>query len=103
MDVLDITNIIEKLRTLLESQKIPVVQMYIFGSAANQTMHEWSDIDVAIICQPFAQTRTQERHLLWNLGQNVSSRIEALSFRPEDFEDKYSTIIQEIKKKGIKV
>lgn len=92
-----------RLRSLLIQQKIPVVAVYLFGSAARGTASRWSDIDIAVVCNPFEKTPLQEYTAIARSAFSIDSSISVLYFRPEHFKNPYSGVVQEIKREGIAV
>lgn len=78
-------------------------QLLLFGSHAKGMQHQWSDIDVAVVHDAFLETRGREKSLLFEKGKSVHVRVELLSFRPEDLENRYSAIAQEVQRTGIAV
>ena len=92
------------LKLLLERHGFPVLQVMLFGSVAKGTPWEQSDIDIAVVHQPFAASRTEELRSLCRAEEGEElSNIEVVYFHPEDLQDKYSTLVQEVKKYGIPV
>lgn len=89
--------------SLLRKEGVPVRQLLLFGSHAKGKQHAWSDIDVAVIHDAFLPTRGKEKSLLFERGKSVHVRVEVLSFRPEDLENRYSAIAQEVRRTGIAV
>ena len=90
-----------ELKTLLKKKNIPVEQVFLFGSAAKETMHKWSDIDIAVVCQPFGATKHEENVTFLSIGHGLDLRIETVCLHPEDMNNKYSTLVQEVKKYGV--
>lgn len=89
-------------RTLLQ-RNIPVRQVLLYGSLAKNNAHQKSDIDIAVICEPFKPTRLEENVEVARAREDVDLRIETICLHPEDLENKYSTIAQEIMRHGIAV
>lgn len=92
-----------KLKDILLSQNIPVEKVFLFGSSARADTHAWSDIDVAVVHRPFLASHFDERIAIRRARRVLDLRIETISFRPEDFENKYFTLAQEVKEHGIPV
>ncbi|MBI1813077.1 nucleotidyltransferase domain-containing protein [Candidatus Peregrinibacteria bacterium] len=92
-----------RFKNALLQQGYPVEQVLLFGSHAKGTQRQKSDIDVAVICKPFLPTRMDEMGKFWIVASDVDLRIEPICLHPEDFDEKYSTIIQEVKRTGIAV
>ncbi|MDD5055523.1 MAG: nucleotidyltransferase domain-containing protein [Candidatus Peribacteraceae bacterium] len=92
------------LKMLLERHGFPVTQVLLFGSVAKGASHPRSDIDIAVIHLPFGNSRMEELHFLCRVEQEEDLRnIEVVYFHPEDLEDKYSTLVREVKKYGLPV
>lgn len=88
---------------LLKKEGFPLIQVFVYGSVATGKTHPESDIDVAVVCKPFAQSRHEENTALRRARWNIDLRIEPMSLHPEDLENKYHTIGQEVKREGIAV
>ena len=89
------------LKVRLQAAGYPVHQVYLFGSVAKGTTHRGSDIDVAVLCEPFLPTRHEENMVVRRLRRDLDLRIEPVCLHPADFENRYSTLIQEVKRDGI--
>lgn len=93
--------IIETAGRFLEEVKkhnITVIKAYLFGSQARGLAHEWSDIDIALICLPFAADQIDQNMMLWKLALQIDPRIAPVSLSPDDFEKEYMPLVPEIKK-----
>ena len=75
-------------------------QAILFGSYAKGQPKADSDIDIAIISRQFGIDSMDEIIFLRKLALRVDSHIEPIPLCPEDLEDKYSTLVQEIKRYG---
>jgi len=62
-----------------------------------------SDIDIAVISTQFGQDNLKEMMFLRKLALEIDSHIEPLPFTPQDLDDRYSTLSQEIKKYGVPI
>lgn len=92
------------LKMLLERHGFPVTQVLLFGSVAKGVPHPRSDIDIAVVHRPFGNSRMEELRSMCHVEQEKDLRnIEVVYFHPEDLDDKYSTLVQEVKKHGIPV
>jgi predicted nucleotidyltransferase len=92
-----------QLKEHLRQSSIPVEQMYLFGSIAKEEAHAWSDIDIAIIHRPFGPSRLQERIAIRKARRPIDLRIETVCLHPEDMQNRFSPIAQEVKQHGIPV
>ncbi|MEI8230432.1 MAG: nucleotidyltransferase domain-containing protein [Candidatus Peregrinibacteria bacterium] len=92
------------LKMLLERHGFPVTDVLLFGSVAKGSSHPSSDIDIAVIYRPFSHTRMEELRSMCLVEQEEDlQNIEVVYFHPQDLEDKYSTLVQEVKKHGFSV
>lgn len=91
---------IYKFLRLLKKKGIKVSQAILFGSYARGRANSDSDIDVAIVSAKFGKDYVMEMMFLRRLAVKVDSHLEPVPLSPEDLEDKYSTLIQQIKQYG---
>ena len=94
-------SVAQKLRRRLVRGHVPVQQIFVFGSAIKGRSHAWSDIDIAVICDPFLPSHFDELHQCNRTARTIDLRAEVVCLRPEDFRNMYSTLAQEIKQYGI--
>jgi len=92
-----------KLKVKLRQKGIPVKTIYLYGSVAKGETHPWSDVDIAVVCPPFRPTRHEENLEVSKNRWDIDLRIETICLHPEDFENKYWSLPQEVKKYGIPV
>ena len=85
----------------IQQAGIPVEAAYLFGSFAKHTTHQWSDIDICIVSPQFGKDYFDEAVKLRRLTWDIDDRIEPIPYRPEDLEDRYSTLAHEIKTHGV--
>ncbi|MBN1615069.1 MAG: nucleotidyltransferase domain-containing protein [Deltaproteobacteria bacterium] len=86
----------------LETIGIHVQQAILFGSYANGTHDEWSDIDLAIVSEDFEGNRFEDRNKIRKITLRVNSDISPMPFRPEDFNDS-DYFVKEILETGIRI
>ena len=91
------------LGSALRANGVPVRSLFLFGSQAKGTQHERSDIDVAVVCEPFGKDRVDEAGRLFVISADIDDRLEPVCLHPEDLDRKYSTLVQEIRRHGIEV
>ncbi|HLD71328.1 MAG TPA: nucleotidyltransferase domain-containing protein [Candidatus Peribacteraceae bacterium] len=92
-----------RFKQALRAAGVPFDSVIMFGSAARDTMHEQSDIDLAVVGKPYKGNRMDEQHALSRIRRGISYAIQPIWFYPKHLEDKYSTLAQEIRKDGIVV
>ena len=80
-------------------ERYKVDHLYLYGSYADGSYNEWSDIDLAVIVD---DTESHSREI-FSLGKDFDIRFDALGFRINDFNHSLLPIIPEIKKKGIQI
>ena len=93
----------KRFKQALQAAGVPFDSMIVFGSAARDSMHDQSDIDIAVVGRPYQGNRMDEQHVLSRLRQTVSYKIQPIWFYRKHLDDAYSTLAQEIKKDGIQV
>ena len=87
----------------LQKHGYPIRSVRLFGSVAQNKAHKWSDIDIAVICDPFLESKYDEKYLFCKEGRDIDIRIEIVCLHPKDFENKYFTLAKEIERYGIEV
>ena len=80
-----ITKLLEQFIHELEINQIHINKAILFGSYANGTFNEWSDIDLALVSDSFKGDRFKDRDLIRKIKLAVSSSLEPIPYRPEDF------------------
>jgi predicted nucleotidyltransferase len=86
----------------LANNNIAVEQAVLFGSYAQGTSNEWSDIDLAVVSKVFVGERFADRKKIRRIKLNVSSDLDPVPYRPEDFNDN-NPFVKRIIETGIKV
>lgn len=92
---------IYKFLRLLKKQGIEASQVILFGSYAKGNSNSDSDLDIVIVSNQLGEDVAEEMMVLRKLALKVDSHIEPLPLSPQDLEDPYSTLVQEIKRYGI--
>ncbi|MDE2019284.1 MAG: nucleotidyltransferase domain-containing protein [Patescibacteria group bacterium] len=98
-----VINQVREYKKILQADNLPVSGVYVFGSYAKGHATKDSDIDVAVVSPKFRSSWEALSYLYGKLPYGLGWLIEPIGFSPEDFENKYSTLVHEIKKHGIKV
>ena len=88
---------------MLEQQGISISKVILFGSYAKGKTHADSDIDIAVVSTQFGRDVAEEMMMLRKIALKVDSHIEPVPFCPEDLDDNFSTLAQEIKRYGVDV
>lgn len=99
-----VTQEIQKYINDLQSDRLPIRKVVLFGSYAQGRQHQWSDIDLCIVSPKFKNTFSALQYL-WSKRKltNIKYAIEPVGFSPKDFSDRYDSLIQEIKRTGIEI
>lgn len=85
---------------LLLCNHFDLESVYLFGSFANDTNREDSDIDVAVVVKNISGDFFAVNPLLWKLRRQVDDRIEPILIEKNN--DK-SGFLDEIKRTGIEI
>ena len=80
-----IINIIKKFIDEARKDNIRISQVVLFGSYANGTNHEYSDIDLAVVSEDFEGISFYDSQKLTKAMLRTSIDIETHPYRPEDF------------------
>ena len=97
-----INNIIRRFINELERNDIHITQAVLFGSYATGTYDDWSDIDLALVSDAFKGERFGDRSKIRLITLAISSDLEPLPFRPEDFTPD-DPFVQKILETGVRV
>ena len=90
---------------ILKQDKLPIKKAILFGSYAKGKQHKWSDIDLCIISPKFKNAFKALNYLSLKKPFDINTKyvIGPVGFIPEDFKNKYSSFIHEIKTTGIEI
>jgi predicted nucleotidyltransferase len=97
-----VKGIIDKYMAALKENNIPVNQAILFGSYAKGNYDNWSDIDLALVSEIFEGIRIKDRNKIRLITLKISSDIEVLPYRPQDFNTD-DPFVKEIIETGIKI
>ena len=98
----DIISKVKQFKQLLIDSSFPmkIESVYLFGSYANGTPHEHSDIDVALVVKRFKGDFLKVIPPIWKLRRQIDFRIEPhVIARDTD----YAGFINEIQRTGIQI
>ncbi len=99
MDKSEAINKVKEYRILLK-EYMHFENLYLYGSYANNTSREDSDIDVAVVVNRIDGDYFATNPLLWKLRRQIDDRIEPILIE-RDFDD--SDFLAEVKKYGIEI
>lgn len=97
-----IVSIIKEYIQEVTHHNITIDKLYLFGSYANGTASDNSDIDVAIVSKNFMGDRFLDRRTIIPLRRKIDRRIEPIPYRPEDFSES-DPLAAEILRNGIEI
>lgn len=99
MDKIEAVKKIKQYKILLQHH-FDVESVYLFGSFANETNREDSDIDVAVIVNNISGDFFAVNPLLWKLRRQVDDRIEPILI---DKNNDKAGFLEDIKRHGLKI
>jgi predicted nucleotidyltransferase len=88
---------------MLRRQGYPVERVVLFGSVVRNGAVEDSDLDIAVVCPPFAASRHEENMALRRLRRDIDVRIEPICLHPEDFRGRSFPLAREVERTGVDV
>lgn len=95
MDKKDVLDILRRFRSALESKKVHVEKMILFGSCAKGTAEKFSDIDVVVVSSDFDGKDLWARAtMLGAAAYQVFEPIQALAVTPQEWDGKTSTVCE---------
>ena len=97
--------ITQRFAGLVKNQGVPIQKVLLFGSRAKGNWHPWSDVDICVVSPQFGKNTSEEMDLLLRLTVQLKSRlpVEPIPFAPNDLNDKFSSLANEIRQHGISV
>jgi predicted nucleotidyltransferase len=100
----EVVEILKKYIMLLNEEGISVNKAFLFGSYADNSADEMSDIDVLIVSDKYDESNDIAVGMAWKLTKKISTRIEPYLIGVKKFTgDESSPLINLIKSKGIEI
>jgi len=98
------SDVIESVERFLAAahHRVSIQAAYLYGSQANGTSSEWSDIDLAVVSPDFSTSPFEERLALMRLAAQIDDRIEPHPFTPESFRPE-DPLVGEIRRTGVRI
>ena len=90
-------------KNLLLKRGYPIRRMVLFGSVAKGTDRPESDIDIAVITEPFGVSRLREGGDILLASKDIDLRIETITLHQEDFDRPFFTLGKELERTGVEV
>ncbi len=94
-------NLIRRYALALKQEGISVEKIILFGSYAKGENKPWSDLDICVVSKDFGKNRLREGMNLAALSVKIDSMIQPHPYHPNDFNNKYDPLTQEILTHGI--
>ena len=89
MNTLQGLRLARTLEKLLKEQGYPVQKVLLYGSVALGTNTDESDIDMAVVCEPFLSEKNDENIQFLKAAHTLDVRIETICLHPDDLENRY--------------
>lgn len=95
---------IEKYLDILKKDSLPINKVILFGSFASGSQRKWSDIDLCVVSPKFKNSFEASQYL-WKKRKifDLNYTIEPVGFTLKDFNDKYDSLANEIRRTGVEV
>lgn len=92
-----------RFKALLVERGYPVRRVVLYGSVAKGTAKAGSDIDIAVVTDPFDPSRIREGGDILLASKDIDPRIETVTLHPEDFGRPFFRLAREIERTGVEV
>jgi len=99
------TQILNEIKLLIEelnNNNIKILEAYIFGSYANNSQKEWSDIDIALISEKFEGCRFTDKDKIRDIYLKINWKFSPYPVSIEQYKNSWF-VKKEILQKGIRV
>ncbi|MDO8648864.1 MAG: nucleotidyltransferase domain-containing protein [Candidatus Peregrinibacteria bacterium] len=90
-----------RFKALLLQRGYPVHRVVLYGSVAKGTSRADSDIDIAVVTDPFGVSRIREGGDILLASKDIDLRIETVTLHPSDFDRPFFTLAREIERTGV--
>jgi predicted nucleotidyltransferase len=101
----EVTSIVSGFLEIIRD-KHDVRQAYLFGSFAEGTAKEYSDVDLAIVLGSSdlsEESAFDENFKIFHEAQGYNSLLEVVCFQQEEFDQDGGALVKKIKKEGIRL
>ncbi len=100
----EVIELLKKYISLLNAEGILVNRDFLFGSYANDTASETSDVDVMIVPTNYDETDDATVGKIWSLTRKINTKIEPLVVELKKFKaGNASPLVNMIKTSGIEI
>ncbi len=98
----EIRRIIKRYIRAIAKNNIKIHKVFLFGSYAQGTARDDSDIDIAVVSGDFSGDRFSDRRVIVPLRRKIDRRLEPIPFRTENFKED-DPMALEILRNGIEI
>lgn len=84
-------------------QNYPVHNVYLYGSVARGEAHEWSDIDIAVVCDSFDVSKIREAQAFYKSYPQLDPRAQIVILHPEEKDNPFSIVASAVQEEGLTV
>jgi uncharacterized protein len=98
--VSSVQNIVSDYAKALRRQNVPFDQIVLFGSHAQGTQREGSDIDICIVSPLFGDDYHKALVSLMHATLDIDGNLDVVPYTPQDLADKYDPLAHEIRTHG---
>lgn len=104
MSKIRVKKIVKAYAQRLKSERFSFSAVYLYGSYAKKNSRKWSDIDVCVVSNKFADEKKWDQYerQLWYWRRDIDPRIEPIGLSPREFAG-LSPLADEIKTTGVRI
>ncbi|NOX85882.1 MAG: nucleotidyltransferase domain-containing protein [Chlorobi bacterium] len=99
----EVIEILKRYITLLNAEGISVTKAFLFGSYADDSADQMSDIDILIVSDKYDESDDIAVGTTWKLTRKISTKIEPYLIGIKKFKGDESPLIHLVKSKGIEI
>ena len=100
-----ISNLVQKVSEIAKKDKLPISNVFMFGSYAKNKANKNSDLDLCFVSPKFKNTIEAEAYLrteIYFLEPKINVPIDVVAYNKKDFKGDIQ-LVYEIKKTGIEI
>ena len=95
---------VKKLIEILKQNDCRIKKVILYGSYADGSFREYSDIDIALISDDFGKDKVEEKILLLRLASHIDPRLEPVPLSTKTYEnDTWIPLVYEIRNRGVEL
>ena len=93
----------KRFKDLLLRKGYPVRRVVLYGSVANGTARQDSDIDIAVVTDAFDDSRLREGGAVLLASKEIDLLIETVTLHPDDFDRPFFALGRELERTGVEI